>query len=179
MWHYTIDALLLGLFLFRADNWRYLANGALVGLAILAPLLVSIVLYRRNGGFLPELDAPAEPEPEPVMAPTSVLEAPIEPRWPARHLYLAAAVIGVLALFLRPITFGDFTRVSVTRVEAEQAGLGEMNRRNLRPGEWRMVADFSPNFRPMEAEYLRQQVGALKTNQLLETQLKNAIWRVR
>lgn len=179
VWHYTIDALLIGLFLFRADNLRYLASGAIVALAILAPLLISVVLYRRNGGFLPELDAPAEPEPEPVHTAITVLDAPIEPPWPARHLYLAAAVFGLLGLMLRPLTFGDFVRVSVTRSYAERAAIAEMNRRNLRPAEWRMVADFSSGTRPMEAEYLRQQVGAAKANQMLEAHLKHAVWRVR
>jgi hypothetical protein len=54
-----------------------------------------------------------------------------------------------------------------------------MNRRNLRPAEWHMVADFSAGARPMEAEYLRQQLGAVKANQVLEAHLKNAIWRVQ
>ncbi|MBL8218370.1 MAG: CPBP family intramembrane metalloprotease [Bryobacterales bacterium] len=179
IWHYTIDALLIGLFLFRADNLRYLANGAVVVVAILAPVVISLVLYRRNGGFLPELDAPAEPEAEPAQAATAVLDAPVEPPWPARHLYLAAAVFGVLGLMLRPVTFGDFIRIAVTRTDAEQAATAEMNRRNLRPMEWRTVAVFSSGTRPLESEYLRQQVGAAKANQLLEAHLKHAIWRVR
>ncbi|MFN7935343.1 MAG: type II CAAX endopeptidase family protein [Bryobacteraceae bacterium] len=179
VWHYTIDALLIGLFLFKADNLRYLANGALVGLAILAPLLISIVLYRRHGGFLPEVDSPIGQEPEAEVAPEALLDAPIKPPWPARRLYLAAAVFGLLGLFLRPITFGDFVRISVTREDAERAALAQMQKRNLKPAEWQMVADFSSSTRPMESEYLRQQAGAAKANQLLETHLKHAVWRVR
>ena len=51
IWHYTVDASLVGLFLVRSDNLYFKISGVVVGLAAAAPLLVSAVSYLRRGQF--------------------------------------------------------------------------------------------------------------------------------
>jgi Type II CAAX prenyl endopeptidase Rce1-like len=51
IWHYTVDASLVGLFLIRSDNLYFKISGVVVGLAAVAPLLVSAVSYLRRSQF--------------------------------------------------------------------------------------------------------------------------------
>lgn len=180
VWHYVIDAFLIGLFLFRAEHWLYRLHGGAVALAILAPLIVAVLLYRRHGGFLPE------PEPaEPAAGPHAVERAPeppgepFRPLLPARYLYITAAAIGLVALVLRPLTFGDFIQVRLSRSEAVRIAAREMRNRDLEPAQWRSVADFTPNLRRTDIEYLRQQLGARPANEVLRDRMQTAVWRVR
>jgi hypothetical protein len=180
MWHYTIDAFLIGLSLFRAENWLYRINGGVVALFILAPLLISVVAYRRNGGFLPEIEEETVPAPEPVPEHVEeTLAPPLAPRWPVRYLYLAAAVFAALALATHTTSYGDFLRVLVTRHQAEAAALAEARRHGLDPSQWRMASDFAENLKVDDAEYLRETVGPARANEILRTRLMTAVWRVR
>ncbi|MBI2213359.1 MAG: CPBP family intramembrane metalloprotease [Acidobacteria bacterium] len=54
VWHYTVDALYTSLLLFRSGNAYYVASAALGTLIFAIPLLVSLVLYIRRGGFVPD-----------------------------------------------------------------------------------------------------------------------------
>ena len=51
IWHYTVDASLVGLFLVRSDNLYFKISGVVVGLAAAAPLVLSAVSYLRRGQF--------------------------------------------------------------------------------------------------------------------------------
>ncbi|MCZ2149820.1 MAG: CPBP family intramembrane metalloprotease [Bryobacterales bacterium] len=180
MWHYTIDAFLIGLSLFRAENWLYRINGAVVALFILAPLLISVAAYRRNGGFLPEIEEEAAPAPDPVAGHVEEsLAAPLAPRRPARYLYLAAAIFAALALAAHTTRYGDFLRVRVTRDQAETAARAEARRHGLEPSQWRIASDFAENLQTADAEYLRETVGSSRANEILRTRLMTGVWRVR
>ncbi len=178
VWHYVIDAFLIGLFLFQAQAWTYRLHGLILALAIAAPLIVSAMLYRRNGGFVaePEHIAPeparAEPAPEP-------LAEALPPPWPETRLWLAAAALGIAAFFLRPVLFGDFVAVKVSRPQAVALAEAELRRRGLDPGAWRLTADFAANLRGTDFEYLRQQAGAAEANRLVKERVAHGIWRVR
>lgn len=178
VWHYVIDAFLIGMFLFQAHAWSYRVHGLILAVAILAPLIVSAVLYRRNGGFVEEPQV-AVPEEPPATIEHEPLAAPPAPRWPVSYLWIAAGVLAVAAIFLRPVLFGDFLQVRVSREQAVAAAEAEMRRRNLAPGDWRMVADFTANLRGTDFEYLRQQVGAAEANRLVRERVAHAIWRAR
>jgi len=52
VWHYTVDAVLMGMFLLRSDIVGFKIAGALVGDAVLIPLLISLVLYVEARGFV-------------------------------------------------------------------------------------------------------------------------------
>ena len=51
IWHYTVDASLVGLLLIRSDNLYFKISGIVVGLAAVAPLACSGMLYLLRGHF--------------------------------------------------------------------------------------------------------------------------------
>ena len=52
IWHFTIDAVLIGLFLFEAQSWYFRISGWILGAVVLSPLIVSLSMYRRHRGFV-------------------------------------------------------------------------------------------------------------------------------
>ncbi|MDX1979393.1 MAG: CPBP family intramembrane glutamic endopeptidase, partial [Bryobacteraceae bacterium] len=178
VWHYVIDAFLIGSYLFKAEHWLYRVNGAVLVIAILSPLIISLVLYRRNGGFLAEPERPAPPLPI-AHEPPAPLAEPLPAPWPEKRLWMGAAAVLLLAIVLRPVEFGDFLKVEVSRDQAVSAAHEEMRKRNLDPAAWQVVADFAPNLRVTDFEYLRQHAGARRANDIFRERMVYAIWRVR
>ncbi|MCS7026334.1 MAG: CPBP family intramembrane metalloprotease [Bryobacteraceae bacterium] len=179
VWHYVIDAFLIGLFLFRGGNWLYWFHGAMTLLFILAPLLAVVVAYRKNKGFLPEPETAPCPQQEEAPVQAEPLEPPVEPLLPATYLYVAGAVCAVLLLFGRPFSFGEFLSVRLDRQQAEDAAKRFLAQKGVPIERWHIVSDFTPNLRPAEVEYLRQQLGAAKANEAVEKYLYTGVWRVR
>lgn len=178
VWHYAIDAFLIGMFLFQGGNWTYVVNGAVVAAFILAPLLAAVVLYRRNGGFLPE----PEPEPfnanEPKQAEPEPLLPPANPPFPARVLWIAAGLVAIVLPFVRPIIYGDFIRAPLSRETAERRAAEFLKQKGVNSSQWRVVSDFTENLRALDVEYLRQQAGSA-TNSIIQRHLITGVWRVR
>ena len=56
IWHYTVDALYTALLLFRSGNPYYVVSAGVASLVFAIPMLVSIGLYFRNRGFIPDDD---------------------------------------------------------------------------------------------------------------------------
>lgn len=56
IWHYTIDAVYTATLLFGSGNTYYIVSAAIASLLFAIPLIVSIVLYLRNRGFVPDDD---------------------------------------------------------------------------------------------------------------------------
>ncbi len=123
IWHYTVDASLVGLFLVRSDNLYFKISGVVVGLAAVAPLLVSALSYLRRGQFedvddlknIAEslgIEAPAEVEAAVVQTPamagdplataattsTASENIPARQATEPRYHALQGAAVGVLGL---------------------------------------------------------------------------------
>ena len=56
IWHFTIDAVYTAMLLFRSHHAYYMVSGALSSLIFAIPMLVSIALYLKHGGFEPDDD---------------------------------------------------------------------------------------------------------------------------
>jgi membrane protease YdiL (CAAX protease family) len=56
IWHYSVDALYSALLLFRSHNAYYVLSAAASSLIFAIPMLISIALYLKRGGFLPDDD---------------------------------------------------------------------------------------------------------------------------
>ena len=100
IWHYTVDALYTALLLLRSGNHYYIVSGALSSLVFAVPMLLSIALYVRNRGFIPDDDlsnATIPPKPVPERAPRE--EAPVELP-PAVPVSRAKAIVCVVAVIL-------------------------------------------------------------------------------
>ena len=106
IWHYTVDALYTALLLLRSGNRYYMISSGLASLAFAVPMVISIVLYIRNRGFVPDEDLsnatlpvhPAPPRRE--TAPSAVdLGAPVVVT-PRRAIACAVAVVVALAMLI-------------------------------------------------------------------------------
>ncbi len=194
VWHYTVDAVLMGTFLFQSENWYFRLSGVLVGGAVLFPLLVSLFAYIRNGAFQEdasvlnsgldvaahhaEQDSPAAgvPSAAPDMTtPVAVEQAP----WPRRWVYLAAGIALVGGILVRPVVVGSWIRISTTKSDAEAAADRAMRSRGVDPTRWMRAAEFLSNLNGQDYEYLREVAGAQKAEQVLRERLASGIWRVR
>ncbi len=174
IWHYTIDALLIGIFLFEAQSWYFRLSGWILAGAIGAPLIVSAALYRRNGGFV-VIDTP-EPPPTPVAPAPEAPRAPaINPLWPAWRLYAAAIIVLAIGIAAHPVEFGDWNRIRVTRDRAEAIA------RQAVPNaaSWRVVTNFVANLNAAEFEYVRRIAGVSAAQKAVREHQISAVWRVR
>ena len=183
IWHYTVDAILIGMFLLRAESWYFQASGWLVGGAVFLPLLVSVAFYLRHRGFQvePELLNAGEPAPEDhrmaaVVGPR--LEA-LPPQWPLRRLYTAAVIVAAAGLAFAPYRFGDFLRLRLTRADAARAAMTEFKRLVPDPEAWRHVTRFVPRLETEEFEFLRREVGGRRANEIVRERTATGFWFVR
>ncbi len=182
IWHYTVDAVLIGTFLFQSQSLYFKLSGALVSGVVLLPLIVSLVAYRRQGGFVSDesllnraIPAPIEPVLEVVPDPLP----PVTPAWRVRWLYVAAAVALACALLIHTQPFGDFIRVRLSREQAARVADDEMRKRGLDPEQWRKVTSFAANLNSSEFEYLRRNSDVHTANRTVENSKATAIWLMR
>ncbi|HEV7570173.1 MAG TPA: CPBP family glutamic-type intramembrane protease [Thermoanaerobaculia bacterium] len=107
IWHYTVDALYTAMLLLRSGNNYYIVSGALASLVFAIPMLVSIALYVRNKGFVPDDDLsndtiPIKPVPERAPEPErpafTFPSIPITRGKLAACIVLIALAIGAIAL---------------------------------------------------------------------------------
>lgn len=182
IWHYAVDAVLIGMFLIRSESWYFQMSGWLVGGVLLLPLVYSVTYYRRRGGFAsdPRLfnDAIPAVRAEEFPPPARECGEPLRPSWSVKRLYWVAAVISV-GLFLRPVKFGDFIRIRLSRTQAERIADEELRRRGVEPESWRRGASFVANLDVSQFEYLRRAVGARLANDLVHQYAQTGLWMVR
>ena len=191
IWHYTVDAVLIGTFLFQAESMYFRLSGVVVAGAIMLPLAVSVMFYKKNGGFLtgqnmlnatPPATAPLEPESEPGLEPEAVRDTPGEPvpaKWPVRWLYIAAAAALVVGLMVKPFQFGDFMDVRISATEAADIADDALGEKNLDPASWRRTVQFSDNFSTADFEYIRRIEGPQAANQTVRDCTFTGIWYAR
>ncbi|MBK5293721.1 MAG: CPBP family intramembrane metalloprotease [Acidobacteriia bacterium] len=175
IWHYTIDAALIGSFLLQSGSWYFRLSGALVAGAVLFPLALSVWRYRRNGGFLrsPDLlNAAAQPAlPIESSAQPALLPA-LPPTWNPRLLYFLAAILLGLGMLLQPYRFGDFIQLNTTREQAIQAV-------PKAPEGYLTSAEFVPNLDEAALEYVRRQSGPREAQRAVAEHSLTGLWRVR
>jgi membrane protease YdiL (CAAX protease family) len=187
VWHYTVDALLISLFLLRSGSLYFRVSGALVGAGVLIPLAIAGAFYVVRRRFEPDeaLLNRAETLVEEVAAPPAAAaergrggyEA-LAPR--TLGIVLACGVAGALLLIaVKAQTIGDFVRFRVNAREATARADGVLRQWKVNPATYHRVATFQPNFNGYTSEYLRRQLGIASANQLYGEKVPSAFWRVR
>ncbi|MBM3328149.1 MAG: CPBP family intramembrane metalloprotease [Calditrichaeota bacterium] len=135
-WHFVIDAIFIGLFLFQSSNAYFWISGLIVVGVLAIPAIVAVVVYLRRHALAPvddllnqaietpprrkELEAPAAEEAiaEPTRDRSAVHYQGLSPaavKW--------ATIVGVIGLLLMvagpaPREFGDKFKPTVDRVKA-------------------------------------------------------------
>jgi membrane protease YdiL (CAAX protease family) len=189
IWHYTVDASLVGLLLMRSNSLYFKVSGAVVAAAALAPLAFACISYLSRGGFETDEDLlnRAVPAPqvdigaEPAAATAAARLIRYEALAPAMIALLAVcvAVGGALAWRLKPQAIGDYLKLSVNARSAQARADEILRQRHLDPNSYLRVTILAEIANPITNEYLRQRVGIAGINKIYEDQVPAALWRVR
>jgi len=188
IWHYTVDASLVGLLLIRSDNLYYKASGIVVGLAAVAPLAWSGISYLARGRFEPvdDLLNSAAPEPSFELTASHVEEESGPAR---RYTALTVGTLGFLALCLvigpllawrlKRESVGDYLQLGVNAAGAKAKADEVMKQHGKNPAAFLAGAELVDLMDPVTNEYLRRRMTIAQINQIYATQVPGVLWRVR
>ena len=189
IWHYTVDASLVGLFLLRSNSLYFKVSGVVVAAAAVAPLLFAGISYLARGGFEADEDLRNSATPRPdldlAMAQPSSVSAAATRRYdalaPEMIAFLAVCLLaGALVSWrLKPESIGDYLKLSVNaktvRTKADQILRG----RGVDPSSFKCAVIFADIVDPFTNEFLRQRVGIARVNEIYDKQVPGALWQAR
>jgi len=188
IWHYTVDASLVGLLLIRSSSLYFKISGVVVGAAALAPLAFAGISYLTRGGFetgedllnraesAPEIDLRNEPA-----TARAVRSGGYDALSPGVIAFLAVCLFagGALAWQLKPQSIGEYLKLSVNARTARARADQIMHQRGLDPDSYYHAAVFADIADPVVNEYLRQRIGIAGVNAIYSERVPAALWRVR
>jgi membrane protease YdiL (CAAX protease family) len=191
IWHYTVDASLVGLLLVRSNSMYFKISGVIVGAAALAPLIFSGVAYLRRGHFAPVDDLLNRAAPAPAISVvdevTEDLAAPVgkarvyvavTPR--SIGVLVACLVIGsLLAWRVKQPAIGDYLNLSVDARTALTGADEVLRHRGIDPASYHHAVLLANTTDAQTNEFLRERVGVAKVNEIYEKEVPGALWRVR
>ena len=127
IWHYTIDAVYTATLLFASGNTYYIVSAAISSLIFAVPLIVSIVLYVRNRGFVPDDELTnatlptSPPPPEKVETAAVVAQFGDAIRLTRTRVYLCIALVlmAAAAIVFRPGSPSDAIDYRITKEQAK------------------------------------------------------------
>jgi len=192
IWHYTVDASLVGLLLIRSDNLYYRISGVMVGLAAVAPLVWSGISYLLRGRFEPVNDLlnGATEAPKIEFTHTPVIAAAAAPvRSFKRYTpltvsmvgFLAACLVvgGIVAWRLQRESVGDYLQLSLNARTAVMRADAVMKEHGLNPRAFHRAAELVNKMDPTVNEYLHRRMPVELINKIYAAQVPGALWRVR
>jgi membrane protease YdiL (CAAX protease family) len=190
IWHYTVDALLVGLLLIRSNSVYFKISGAVVAAAALAPLAFACVSYLTRGRFETDEDLlnRSEPDPEtdltsePAAVSLETKASGYEALAPRMLVFLVICLLvgGALVWRLNPQSIGEYLKLSIhastARVRADQI---LRQRGGLDPNSYYHATVFVDITDPVVNEYLRERIGIAGANAVYDARVPGALWRVR
>jgi membrane protease YdiL (CAAX protease family) len=189
IWHYTVDASLVGMLLIRSDNLYFKISGVVVGLAAVAPLGWSGISYLARGSFeaVDDLLNEAEPvgeislERQPAAAQTALASRRYDPLATGTIGFLGLCVVlgGSLAFALKFEKIGDYLHLSVNNRAAVSRANAVMREHGLDPDSFHKAAQFVDATNPLANEYLRRRLSIAQINKIYAERVPGALWRVR
>jgi hypothetical protein len=188
IWHYTVDASLVGLFLIRSNSLYFKISGAVVAAAAVAPLAFSGISYLLRGRFEPDEDLLNEAAPVPPPS-AAVVQAEVTAVQKRHYDALAPALIGALALCfvvggvlvwkVKPASIGDYLKLSIDARNARTRADEVLRARNLNPATFIGPTQFVDVTDPFTNEFLRERSGVDFVNSIYAGPVPGALWRVR
>jgi Type II CAAX prenyl endopeptidase Rce1-like len=189
IWHYTVDASLVGLFLVRSNSLYFKISGVIVAAAAFAPLAFSGISYFVRGRFETDQDLLNSAAQAPDLEAAKPAPAASEARQARRYDALAPAVLGLLAVCLlaggllawrwKPESIGDYLQLSVNAKTARARADQILSQRGVHPNAYLHTTLFVNVTDPVVNEFLRQRGGVARVNEIYEKQVPGALWRVR
>lgn len=167
IWHYTVDAIYTALLLFRSHNTYYIASAAAASLIFAIPMIVSLFLYLKNGGFIADDDltnaavGTIAPLPAPAEAPAveRPLPPPIAVTAPRLFALVAAVAVAIFLFALRPTTPDDAVNYSKSPEAAVGAAAAHLRTYGIARLPEKHVAFPAEGFRSWERGSEREDGG--------------------
>jgi Type II CAAX prenyl endopeptidase Rce1-like len=189
IWHYTVDASLVGLFLVRSNSLYFKISGIVVAAAAVAPLLFAGVSYLARGGFEATEDLTNKEAPAPELSLTGVPAADKTETSAKKYEPLSAVLIsvlafcvlagGVLAWRLKPAAIGDYLKLSIDRRVASERADESLRQRGIKPNLYHHATLLVDTMNPITNEFLRERVGIVGANAIYASKVPGALWSVR
>jgi hypothetical protein len=189
IWHYTVDASLVGLFLVRSNSLYFKVSGIVVAAAAVAPLAFSGISYLLRGRFEADEDLLNSAAPEPNLSGVTAAAPGAEAVQTRRYAALAPAMLGLLAVCLlaggllawrlKPELIGDYLNLSVDAKTARARADEILRQRGLNPNSYIHTTLFMNVTDSVANEFLRQRGGVARINEIYAKQVPGALWRVR
>ena len=201
VWHYTVDASLVGLLLIRSSSMYFRISGLVVGLAVLIPLGIAGYARLRRGTFEDDADL-LNGAVEPVRtggAGETVLAGEIsasnvsaaEPvtvvgkNYRALSTGLAGLLCvcmvlgGVVAWKLKPARLGDYLKLKIDAKEATARSEEILKQRGVDQRNYKTATVLVNVTDATASEYLREKIGVPASNEIYEKRIPGALWHVR
>ncbi len=191
IWHYTVDASLVGLLLIRSDNLYFKVSGIVVGFAAVAPMICSGICYLWRGRFeaVDDLLNSTQPIQAIEVREQSVAAPSATPLSRRRYEALSAGAIGFLGICLiaggvagwklRQPHIGDYLHVSVDGKEAIGLADKVMQQHGLNPNSFIRATEMVYTPDPLTNEFLRRRMSIAEINKIYQQRVPGALWRVR
>lgn len=190
IWHYTVDASLVGLLLVRSNSLYFKISGVIVGAAALAPLIFAGVSYLARGRFESDEDLLNSAEPIENISFASAPAGEISPETGSRRyealapgmiIFLAICLVfGVAAAWrFKTPSVGDYLKLSVDAKSARARADEILRKRGLDPNSFKRAIIFTDITDPVTNEFLRRRVGIARLNEIYSGEVPGAIWQVR
>ena len=189
IWHYTVDASLVGLLLVRSNSLYFKVSGIVVGLAAAAPLLFAAISYLSRGSFEADEDLlnRAAPKPELSLAAGSeeIATAATAKQYDALSAgmltFLAVCVLvgGAIAWRVKPDAIGDFLKLTVNPRTVEAQAEAILRQRGVNTNSYMHSAILVNTTDAAANEFLRERLGIARVNEIYANQVPGALWRVR
>ena len=189
IWHYTVDASLVGLFLIRSNSLYFKISGAVVAAAAVAPLAFAGISYLTRGRFEPDEDLLNSAAPpveislaaEPAYTPAGVEKRRYEALAPGMLGFLTVCLLagGLLTWRLKPESIGDYLKLSVDARTARSQADQILQRRGPDPNSYHRATLLVNVTDPVTNEFLRERGGVAHLNEIYDQQVPGALWRVR
>lgn len=189
IWHYTVDASLVGLFLLRTNSFYFRISGVIVGAAALFPLAYSAISYLRRGGFENSEDLLNRAEPISDLSLEGAPSAPDTSVSARRYDGLTIGAIGFLVVCLlagaaltwklKQPAIGDYLKLSINAKSAQAHAEEIIRKRGLDPSSFRRSTLLVNTTDPIVNEFLRRKIGVDELNKIYATQVPGALWLTR
>ena len=199
VWHYTVDASLVGLLLIRSSSLYFRISGVVIGLAVLIPFGIAVYSRMRRGTFEEDSDllngaaAPAtspdssesvSTEERPAGKGTSPAAAPLRGYAPLSNgmigfLCVCIVLGGLAAWKLKAVRLGDYLKMQLNAKEATVRAQQILEQRHVDEKSYRTATIFVDVTDGVANEYLREKIGVPALNEIYKSRVPGALWHAR
>jgi membrane protease YdiL (CAAX protease family) len=201
VWHYTVDASLVGLLLIRSSSLYFRISGLVVGLAVLIPFGIAVYSRVLRGTFEDDADllngavdpvrtgGAGETVPAAEISASDVSAAEPVAATARGYSALSTGMIGLLCVCmvlggvatwkLKPVRVGGYLKLKIDAKEAAARSEEILKQRGVDSRNYKTATIFVNVTDATASEYLREKIGVPALNEIYEKRIPGALWHVR